>query len=134
METAKTKKKKKKETKRMCETCNCFANTLNARAISALICKPEEGWYSQPKYSSVMKNNTRCSDLLCSSLWTSRFWFNTNACHHLFSKWFLDNQRSVKMFAFLSSCDSSVSNWFVFVFNFLSSDPILRLAYLTRAR
>ena len=22
----------------------------------------------------VMKNNTRCSDQLCSSLWTSRFW------------------------------------------------------------
>lgn len=104
----------------MCETCNCFANTLNARAISALICKPEEGWYSQPKYSSV--------------IWTSRFWFNTNACHYLFSKCFLDNQRSVKIFAFLSSCDSSVSVWFVFVFNFLSSDPILRLACLTRAR
>ena len=134
METAKTKKKRKTKKQRKRVKHATVLQTLNARAISALICKPEEGWYSQPKYSSVMKNNTRCSDQLCSSLWTSRFWFNTNACHHLFSKWFLDNQRSVKMFAFLSSCDSSVSNWFVFVFNFLSSDPTLRLAYLTRAR
>lgn len=58
----------------MCETCNCFANTLNARAISALICKPEEGWYSR---NTVMNKQYRffLKYKLCSSLWMSRFLF-----------------------------------------------------------
>jgi len=84
-------RERKEKKQRKCVKHATVLQILNARAISVLICKPEEGWYSQPKYSSVMKNNTLFSDQLCSSLWTSFFWFNTNACLYLFSKCFLDN-------------------------------------------
>ena len=38
------------------------------------ICKPEEGWYRQPKYC-YEKTTHVVLNQLCSSLWTSRFWF-----------------------------------------------------------
>ena len=38
------------------------------------ICKPEEGWYGQPKYC-YEKTIHVVLNQLCSSLWTSRFWF-----------------------------------------------------------
>ena len=37
------------------------------------ICKPEEGWYRQPKYC-YEKTTHVVLNQLCSSLWTSRFW------------------------------------------------------------
>ena len=45
--------------------CNSYHKFSN-------ICKPEEGWYGQPKYC-YEKNKTRCYDQLCSGLWTSSF-------------------------------------------------------------
>ena len=38
------------------------------------ICKPDEGWYGQPKYC-YEKTIHVVLNQLCSSLWTSRFWF-----------------------------------------------------------
>ena len=38
------------------------------------ICKPEEGWYGQPKYC-YRKQLHVVLNQLCSSLWTSRSWF-----------------------------------------------------------
>ena len=38
------------------------------------ICKPDEGWYGQPKYC-YEKTIPVVLNQLCSSLWTSRFWF-----------------------------------------------------------
>ena len=38
------------------------------------ICKPEEGWYGQPKYCYKKKIHVVLNQL-CSSLWTSRSWF-----------------------------------------------------------
>ena len=38
------------------------------------ICKPEEGWYGQPKYC-YKKLIHDVMNQLCSSLWTARFWF-----------------------------------------------------------
>ena len=38
------------------------------------ICKPEEGWYGQPKYC-YEKTIHVVLNQLCSSLWTSRSWF-----------------------------------------------------------
>ena len=38
------------------------------------MCKPEEGWYSQPKYC-YEKTIRVVLNQLSSSLWTCRFWF-----------------------------------------------------------
>ena len=46
----------------------CFFITIFLLAIPAF-CKPEEGWYCYEKTIHVVLNQ------LCSSLWTSRFWF-----------------------------------------------------------
>ena len=54
-----------------------LVNTVRVYRIVLIynyICKPDEGWYGQPKYC-YEKTIHVVLNQLCSSLWTSRFWF-----------------------------------------------------------
>ena len=54
---------------------NFYCDIRNLQNIVIpIINSPAEGWYGQPKYC-CKKSNTRCFNPLCSSLWTSRFFF-----------------------------------------------------------
>ena len=59
--------------------CVCHMNCLYTVSLLlhikiSNICKPEEGWYGQSKYC-YKKTIHVVMNQLCSSLWTSRFWF-----------------------------------------------------------
>ena len=58
--------------------CNALVREILA-ARRHCFSKPEEGWYGQPKYCYEETIHVVLNQL-CSSLWTSHFWFFLDSC------------------------------------------------------